>query len=125
MVPGLPGGAADAQMIGGVLTPGDLGLWDDKTEAAYRPVLAAIRAYSKIKVAMQLAHAGRKASSHVPWEGGAQIPLAEGGWLAYAPSAVPQRDGEVLPQALDTAGLDRIRAAFVAAAERANRFTTA
>ncbi len=92
-----------------------------RPEAAFRPVLAAIRAYSNIKVAMQLAHAGRKASSHVPWESGAQIPLSDGGWLAHAPSAVPQRDGETPPQPLDKAGLDRIRAAFAEAAVRANR----
>ena len=50
----------------GRITPGDLGLWDDATEAALRPVLAAIRQYSKIPVTVQLAHAGRKASSHKP-----------------------------------------------------------
>jgi len=105
----------------GRITPGDLGLYDDATEAALRPVLAAIRKYSNIPVSMQLAHAGRKASSHLPWEGGQQIPLSQGGWLAHAPSAIPQREGEVPPQALDAAGLARIRTAFVAAAERAER----
>lgn len=112
---------ATAVEAAGRITPSDLGLYDDATEDALRPVLAAIRKYSKIPVAMQLAHAGRKASSHVPWEGGQQIPLAQGGWLASAPSAIPQRDGEVPPQALDAAGLARIRAAFVAAAQRAER----
>ncbi len=58
----------------GRITPGDLGLWDDVTEAALRPVLAAIRQYSTIAVTMQLAHAGRKASSHKPWDGGQLIP---------------------------------------------------
>ncbi|TAL77526.1 MAG: NADH:flavin oxidoreductase/NADH oxidase [Beijerinckiaceae bacterium] len=105
----------------GRITPGDLGLYDDATEDALRPVLAAIRKYSNIPVAMQLAHAGRKASSYMPWEGGQQIPLAQGGWLASAPSAIPQRDGEALPQALDAAGLAHIRAAFVVAAQRAER----
>jgi NADPH2 dehydrogenase len=105
----------------GRITPGDLGLYDDATEAALRPVLAAIRKYSKIPVSMQLAHAGRKASSYVPWEGGQQIPLSQGGWLASAPSAIPQREGELPPQALDAAGLARIRAAFVTAAHRAER----
>ena len=57
------------------------------------PVLAAIRQYSKIAVTMQLAHAGRKASSHVPWEGGQLIPVSEGGWMPYAPSAVPHKEG--------------------------------
>jgi 2,4-dienoyl-CoA reductase-like NADH-dependent reductase (Old Yellow Enzyme family) len=79
------------------ITPGDLGLWNDATEAALKSVLAAIRQYSNIAVAMQLAHAGRKASSHVPWEGGQQIPLTEGGWLASAPSDLQQRPGETRP----------------------------
>jgi 2,4-dienoyl-CoA reductase-like NADH-dependent reductase (Old Yellow Enzyme family) len=105
----------------GRITPGDLGLWNDSTEAALASILKAIRQYSKIPVAMQVAHAGRKASSHVPWHGGAQIPVTEGGWLAFAPSAVPQRDGEVPPIALDRAGLERVRAAFAATARRAAR----
>jgi 2,4-dienoyl-CoA reductase-like NADH-dependent reductase (Old Yellow Enzyme family) len=62
------------------ITPGDLGLWSEATEAALKPVLTAVRTYSKIAVTLQLAHAGRKASSHVPWEGGRQIPVSEGGW---------------------------------------------
>jgi 2,4-dienoyl-CoA reductase-like NADH-dependent reductase (Old Yellow Enzyme family) len=104
----------------GRITPACLGLWDDATQAALGPVLAAIRAHSKVAVAMQLAHAGRKGSSRLPWEGGAQIPLPDG-WLAPAPSAVPQRPGETPPLALDVAGLERIRRAFAAAARRAAR----
>src|SRR5258708_19625590 len=70
---------------------------------------------------MQLAHAGRKGSSHVPWDGGQQIPLSEGGWQTEAPSAVPIKEGEAPPRALDTLGLARVREAFVAAAKRADR----
>ena len=103
----------------GRITPGDLGLWDDATEAAFRPVLAAVRRFSKIPVTLQLAHAGRKGSSHVPWEGGRQIPLAEGGWMTNAPSALEHGQGEEKPVALDPAGLSRIRSAFAAAARRA------
>ena len=98
----------------GRITPSDLGLYDDRTEAALRRVLAAVRKYSRIPVAMQLAHAGRKASSHVPWQGGQLIPQAEGGWRPVAPSAVPQREHEPPPAELDAAGLARIREAFVA-----------
>src|SRR4051794_25823214 len=105
----------------GRITPGDLGLWDNATEAALRPVLAAIRSYSKIAVTMQLAHAGRKASCHVPWEGGQVIPLSEGGWLTSAPSAHPQKEGEPVPLPLDETGLARVREAFVNAAKRAMR----
>ena len=81
---------ATAVEADGRITPADLGLWDDATEAALEPVLAAIRRYSKIAVVMQIAHAGRKASCQVPWQGGAQMPGTDGGWTPYAPSAVPQ-----------------------------------
>ncbi len=105
----------------GRITPSDLGLWNDATEAALVPVLAAVRTYSKIPVTLQLAHAGRKGSSRVPWEGGEQIPVADGGWLTSAPSAVEYKAGETKPLELDARGLSRVRAAFSAAAERAAR----
>jgi len=105
----------------GRITPGDLGLYDDATEKALEPVLAAIRRYSNIAVAMQVAHAGRKASSHLPWNGGQLIPVADGGWVTHAPSALPHKDGEAPPQALDEAGLARIKAGFVETATRAAR----
>src|ERR1700687_4555201 len=105
----------------GRITPGCLGLWNDATEAALKPILASVRKRSKTAVAMQLAHAGRKGSSHVPWNGGQQIPLSEGGWLTEAPSAVPHKEGEAAPLALDTPGLGRVRAAFAAGAKRAER----
>ena len=65
---------------------------------------------------MQLAHAGRKASSEVPWKGGQLVPVSAGGWVPVAPSAVPQKDGEPPPVALDASGMQRIREAFVASA---------
>ncbi len=105
----------------GRITPGCLGLYNDATEAALKPILASVRKHSKAAVAMQLAHAGRKGSSHTPWDGGQQIPVAQGGWQAEAPSAVPHKEGEAPPLALDTAGLARIRDAFVATAKRAER----
>jgi 2,4-dienoyl-CoA reductase-like NADH-dependent reductase (Old Yellow Enzyme family) len=105
----------------GRITPGCLGLWNDATEAALKPIMASVRKHSKIAVAMQLAHAGRKASSHVPWDGGQLIPLAEGGWQPVAPSAVPHKEGEAPSLALDDAGLARVREAFVATTKRADR----
>ena len=73
-------------------------------------------------IAIQLAHVGRKASSRVPWQGGAQMPLGEAGaWRAVAPSALPHIDGEDAPHALDRAGLVQVRDAFVQAARRAAR----
>ncbi|SFP86221.1 2,4-dienoyl-CoA reductase [Variovorax sp. PDC80] len=106
----------------GRITPGDLGLYSDANEAGLARVLAAVRAHSSMPVAMQLGHAGRKASSRAPWEGGAQIrPGEPGGWKAFAPSAVPHAPGEDTPLALDAEGLARVREAFVAAARRAAR----
>lgn len=105
----------------GRITPYDLGLYDDATEAALGKVVRAIRRYSPIKLGIQIAHAGRKASSRAPWEGGKQIPLADGGWLCEAPSALPHGEGEEAPQALDRAGLARIKQAFVDTALRAVR----
>ena len=105
----------------GRITPGCLGLWNDATEAALKPILASVRKRSKAAVAMQIAHAGRKGSSHTPWDGGQQIPLAEGGWQTEAPSAVSHKEGELAPLALDAPGLARVRDAFVAAAKRAER----
>ncbi len=105
----------------GRITPGCLGLWNDATEAALRPVLASVRRHSKIAIAVQLAHAGRKGSSHKPWDGGQQIPLAEGGWQTDGPSEVAHKEGELKPRALDFNGLKRVRDAFVESARRANR----
>ena len=70
---------------------------------------------------IQLAHAGRKASSHTPWDGGQLIPVAEGGWRAEGPSAIPHKQGETPPLAFDAAGLKRVREAFAAAARRTER----
>ena len=105
----------------GRITHGCLGLWNDATETALKPILASVRKRSKAAIAIQLAHAGRKASSARPWEGGQLIPLAQGGWQPVGPSAVPQKDDEAPPLALDEAGLARVRDAFVAAARRAMR----
>jgi 2,4-dienoyl-CoA reductase-like NADH-dependent reductase (Old Yellow Enzyme family) len=105
----------------GRITPGCLGLWNDATEAALRPILASVRKRSKAKVMIQLAHAGRKASSHTPWDGGQLIPVTEGGWQAEGPSAIPHKQGETPPLAFDAAGLARVREAFAAAAKRAER----
>jgi 2,4-dienoyl-CoA reductase-like NADH-dependent reductase (Old Yellow Enzyme family) len=106
----------------GRISPQDLGLYNDANEAALGRVLAAVRAYSPMPVAIQLSHAGRKASSWPPWEGGAQIPPdAPTGWKTEAPSPVPHSPDEDVPLALDRAGMDRVRADFVAAARRAAR----
>jgi 2,4-dienoyl-CoA reductase-like NADH-dependent reductase (Old Yellow Enzyme family) len=104
----------------GRITEFDLGLWSDATEAALRRVVTAIRRYSAMPLALQLAHAGRKASSQRPWDGGACVPPAQpGGWQTVAPSALPHGAGETVPLALDAAGLQQVEDDFVAAALRA------
>jgi 2,4-dienoyl-CoA reductase-like NADH-dependent reductase (Old Yellow Enzyme family) len=105
----------------GRITPGCLGLWNDATEAALEPIIASVRKHSRTAMVMQLAHAGRKGSSHTPWTGGQQIPVSEGGWQAEGPSELPHKEGEAAPRAFDAAGLARVREAFVAAASRAMR----
>ncbi|MBK4217804.1 NADH:flavin oxidoreductase/NADH oxidase [Paracoccus caeni] len=106
----------------GRITYADVGLWDDETEAAMARVLKAIRDWSDIPVAIQLAHAGRKASTDKPWLGGAQIaPDHPNGWQTVAPTAEPFTPGSHAPLALDRAGLDHIRDGFVQAARRSVR----
>jgi 2,4-dienoyl-CoA reductase-like NADH-dependent reductase (Old Yellow Enzyme family) len=105
----------------GRISPADLGLWSDATETALKRVLGALRKYSAIPLCIQLAHAGRKASCHVPWEGGRSIPLHRGGWAPLAPSALPFAPEDAPPIALDPGGMERVLQAFVAAAQRAHR----
>ena len=106
----------------GRISPQDLGLYSDDNEAALARLVSALRAHSPIALAIQLGHAGRKASSRAPWHGGHQIRSDEpGGWRAEAPSAVPHGASEEAPAALDAAGLARVKQAFVDAAVRAER----
>ena len=97
------------------------GLWNDAQEAALARTLAGVRAHSRMPLAIQLAHAGRKGSCAVPWLGGRQLGLDAGGWTTVAPSAQSFVPTDRLPQALDLAGLARLRENFVAAAKRADR----
>jgi 2,4-dienoyl-CoA reductase-like NADH-dependent reductase (Old Yellow Enzyme family) len=113
---------ATAVTAEGRISPDDLGLWSDSNEAALAGVLESVRRWSDMPIGIQLAHAGRKASTRVPWEGGAQIPPSEPrGWQTEAPSALPFADGENPPAALDEDGLARLRDAFAETAARAGR----
>ncbi len=113
---------ATAVSAEGRISPADLGLYSDANEQGIGRLLDAIRSQSPIRVGIQLAHAGRKASSRAPWEGGAQLQPGEpGAWKSVAPSALPHAPGEDPPVALDTEGLKRVRHDFAAAARRAAR----
>jgi 2,4-dienoyl-CoA reductase-like NADH-dependent reductase (Old Yellow Enzyme family) len=105
----------------GRITHGCLGLYSDDNETALRRVLALCRAYSRMPIGIQLGHAGRKASVHVTWDGGKPLRSGERPWQTVAPSPVPFDEDWHVPQALDRAGMDRIVAAFVASAQRAQR----
>jgi 2,4-dienoyl-CoA reductase-like NADH-dependent reductase (Old Yellow Enzyme family) len=113
---------ATAVVPEGRISPADLGLWSDENEQALEKVLRSIRRWSRMPIAIQLAHAGRKASTRVPWEGDTQIPPDKpDGWQTYAPSPIPFADGEAPPLALDGEGLARVRDGFASATMRAAR----
>ena len=103
----------------GRITPGCLGLWDDTTAAALQDKLhRARRLAPPMPVCIQLSHAGRKASSEVPWRGGQLIAPDQGGWPTWGPSALPHLPHEAPPQALSLDDIAKLRADFVAAARR-------
>ncbi|EJL32164.1 NADH:flavin oxidoreductase/NADH oxidase [Novosphingobium sp. AP12] len=106
----------------GRISYADVGLWDDETEQAMAKVLESVRRWSDMPIAIQLAHAGRKASTAKPWDGGAQIaPDAPNGWQTFSASDLPFDARENPPAALDKDGLARIRDAFAEAARRSAR----
>ena len=105
----------------GRISPRDLGLWSDATEEALARVLGSLRRWSDMPIAIQLAHAGRKASVGVPWEGGRHIRPEDGGWQTVSSSPVPFTPTDHPPMALDSDGLARIRDAFAESARRAAR----
>ncbi|MFH5772873.1 NADH:flavin oxidoreductase/NADH oxidase [Paracoccus sp. NGMCC 1.201697] len=113
---------ASAVLPEGRITYGDVGLWDDATEAAMARVLKGVRDWSDMPIAIQLAHAGRKASTAKPWDGGAQIaPDATNGWQTVSASDLPFAATDNAPTTLDRAGMDRVRDAFAEAARRSVR----
>jgi len=113
---------ATAVVPEGRISYGDVGLWDDATEAAMAATVSAVRKWSDMPIAIQLAHAGRKASTDLPWQGGAQLPPDHAnGWQTVAPSAVPFGASDRAPIALDRQAMIELRDAFASAARRAAR----
>ncbi len=113
---------ATAVTASGRITPDCLGLWDERTEQALGSTLQRARQLAPpMPICIQLAHAGRKAASAVPWRGGQQLSAEQGGWQALAPSALPQLPTETPPAAMTLAQMQEVRDAFVAAALRARR----
>lgn len=104
----------------GRITPGCLGLWSDEQIAPLARIVDFVHGQGA-KIAIQLAHSGRKGSCAVPWQGGGRLSEPEGGWPVVGPSAVPFREGEPDPLPLDAAGLRQVVQAFVDATRRALR----
>ncbi|OYW00402.1 MAG: oxidoreductase, partial [Acidobacteria bacterium 37-71-11] len=102
----------------GRISPGDAGIWSDELAQRFAPIVAFIRSQGAA-AGIQLGHAGRKASTAVPWLGGGTLGSAAGGWRPLAPSAVPFADGGAAPAAMTAADLESVREQFVAAARRA------
>jgi 2,4-dienoyl-CoA reductase-like NADH-dependent reductase (Old Yellow Enzyme family) len=111
---------ATAVLPEGRITWADVGLWNDDTQNAIGRVLEGIRRWSDMPIAIQLSHAGRKASTEVPWKKSRQFPPGDPhGWQTEAPSAIAFAEGNLAPLSLDRDGLRRVREAFAAAARRA------
>jgi 2,4-dienoyl-CoA reductase-like NADH-dependent reductase (Old Yellow Enzyme family) len=105
----------------GRITRNCTGLYSDENEAAMARVVKFVRSISAIRIGVQLAHAGRKASTQRPWEGRGFLSNGEGAWQTVAPSAIAFAPGWPLPKALTRSEMEAVRQAFVAAARRAAR----
>ena len=113
---------ATAVLPEGRISPGCLGLWDDATETAMADTLQRARRLAPATaVCIQLSHAGRKASSAAPWDGGKLLSSSEGGWETFGPSALPHLPTEAPPTAISLEYMAQVREAFVSAAQRAQR----
>ncbi len=97
------------------------GLYSDVQEAAAKRVVDFCKKFGTAKIGIQIAHAGRKGSANVPAAGGKPLTAAEGAWTTVAPSALPFAPDWPVPEALTKAGLEKIKADFVAAVKRADR----
>jgi 2,4-dienoyl-CoA reductase-like NADH-dependent reductase (Old Yellow Enzyme family) len=106
----------------GRITHGCLGLYSDSCEEALSRVISASRRFAgSARFGIQLAHAGRKASAHLPWEGGHPLGPAGDPWPVVAPSPIPFAEGWPVPEILNEEGMERTLNAFVDAARRAAR----
>ena len=112
---------ATAVTAEGRISPQDLGIWKDEHIDSLSRIARFIHQQGSV-AGIQLAHAGRKASTYRPWSGTGAIPVADGGWPdVLAPSAVAFADDYPMPQALTLEGITRVTVAFVAAARRAHQ----
>jgi len=101
----------------GRISPDDSGIWSDEHAAAFRGITAFVSEQGAVP-GIQLAHAGRKASTDAPWNGGGPLDRDRRGWQPVAPSAVPFSEGHPQPHALAAEAMERLVEAFVAATRR-------
>jgi 2,4-dienoyl-CoA reductase-like NADH-dependent reductase (Old Yellow Enzyme family) len=109
---------ATAVVPEGRISPDDAGLWSDAHATAYAPIARFVREHGAVP-GIQLAHAGRKASTAAPWRGGKAVAVADGGWRPVAPSPLAFAEGYPEPRALAAHEMAGLVKAFVAAARRA------
>ncbi|HEY1907937.1 MAG TPA: NADH:flavin oxidoreductase/NADH oxidase [Myxococcaceae bacterium] len=114
---GLVVAEATAVEARGRITARDLGLWKDAQVEPLARIVRFLGAHGAV-AGVQLAHAGRKASTAIPWEGGAGVALDAGGWEPLAPSAIPFSERTLTPRAMTVAEVGEVVRAFAAAARR-------
>ena len=102
----------------GRISPGDLGIWKDEHIEFLRRITSFITAHNAVP-GIQLAHAGRKASHHVPWNGNKSLTANEGAWQTLAPSAVPYHESEPAPKEMTLEDIKQLIEDFAAATKRA------
>ena len=105
----------------GRITHNDLGIWSDNNEEALARVMRFCREYGQAKMGIQLAHAGRKASTNRPWEGRDSLSEEQNPWETISSSATPQDEGWHTPKAMDRNDMNTVRDAFVEATKRSDR----
>jgi len=104
----------------GRISPADIGIWNSEQEAAFAPIAAFMKSQGAAP-GIQLAHAGRKGSTQVPWEGRKAVPVEDGGWIPPGPTDVPFNDTYAKPEEMSEADIDRMIHDFVEAARRSRR----
>ena len=102
----------------GRISPEDVGIWKDEHIEKLQEITRFIKSQNAV-AGIQLAHAGRKASSASPWNGGRKVAVENGGWATVAPSAIGFHENEMAPFALDKTGIQKVISDFKAATKRA------
>lgn len=95
----------------GRITPDDFGIWDDKYISGFQKITDFIKSQNSVP-AIQLAHAGRKASTYSPWKGSGAVTIAKGGWQTLAPSPIPFADDFPIPVGMTQTEIDNIISEF-------------